>query len=233
MNVVKGEDVTILFRKGDDFFPFVCATDMELNTTIETVETRTIGDGKWRKIRPRKGSYSISLSGVVTHIGTDVNSFFLQDVMLQMGFIEYRAIWDDPVSDLRRIVAGRVVITNSSLPSGSEGVATSNFTLDGDGPYTITDTSVTCTATIGNVSVTSYDPGGFGAIQISFTGASGNTTRIDYEIDGMGRDTILTNGVPNGFIRPNGDYSGTHTVVLYPICENGEDGISFERTFTI
>lgn len=232
MNVVSGSDVTILFRKGDDFFPFVCATDMELNTTIETVETRTIGDGKWRKIRARKGSYTITISGVITHIGTDVNSFYLQDAMLQMGFIEYRAIWDDPVSNLRRVVSGKVVITSSSLPSAADGFATSNFTLDGDGPYTITDSTVTCTATIGNVTVGAAD-GAPGSIMVNYSGASNNTERIDYEIDGNGRDTVLVGGAPSGFIFPTGNYSGTHTIILYPICENGEDGISFERTFTI
>lgn len=227
MDVVLASDVTMLIYKDGDFLPFVCATDLSIDTTMEVKEVRTIGDGKWKKPRGQSLSYTISLSGLITLVGGDPTAFTVMEYMRQMVALEYRIIWDDPANNLQKVIQGVALPVSGRLPSGAEGFANCNFEFRGDGEYTISDSTVTCSATIDGVSVGPkfFDPPPPHEIQISFSGASSNTMRIEYAIDGGGREAFINDGVPNGFIPVNGYYPGDHVLTVWPICENGEDGI--------
>lgn len=234
MDVVLASDVTMLIYKDGDYRPFVCATDLSIDTTMEVKEVRTIGDGKWKKPRGQSLTYTISLSGLIVLVGGDPTAWYIMEFMRQMIPLNYRIIWDDVPNNLQKIIEGIALPVSGRLPSGAEGFANCSFELRGDGEYTIMDSLVTCTATINSAFVGGSGQEGApaGAIRIEYSGASSNTTRIEYEFDGGGRLAVITGGAPNGVIYPPGDYSGSHVVILYPQCEDGADGVPYEIPFT-
>lgn len=234
MDVVLASDVTMLIYKDGDYRPFVCATDLSIDTTMEIKQVRTIGDGKWKKPRGQSLSYTISLSGIITLVGGDPTAFYVLEFMRQMIPLSFRILFDDPVNNLQKIIEGIALPVSGSLPSGAEGFANCQFEMQGDGEYVITDSLVTCTATIDQVVVSPDTSEGAPAGRISFnyTGASSNTIRIEYSIDGGGRETVFNEGAPNGVVFVTGNYTGTHELTLYPICEDGAEGIPLIEEFT-
>ncbi len=234
MDVVLASDVTMLIYKDGDYRPFVCATDLSIDTTMEVKEVRTIGDGKWKKPRGQSLSYTISLSGLVTLSGGDPTAFYVLEFMRQMIPVSYRIIYDEVSSGLQKIIEGIALPVSGRLPSGAEGFANSSFEFRGDGEYTVSDSAINCAANIDSASVTMPPEGSPpGSIAIMFSGASADTMRIEYAFDGGGRDAFINEGVPNGIILPTGNYTGTHDLILYPQCADGEDGEPYPITFTI
>ncbi len=234
--IILAEDVTMLIEKGGDYYPFVCATDLAINIEMQTKKVRTDGDGKWNKSRGQSLGYTISLSGVVVFNGTDPHTFDILEYCRQMVHLNFRIVYEDPVANLAKYFIGRALPVNINLPSGSSGFATGTFELEGDGELEIVDALVTCTAEILDAEIganTLPDPPPPGGIVIRIHDVSSNTARVDYAIDGGGRESIF--GVGPGITvvqQVVGNYSGSHTAVLYPVCENGEDGIPYEIDFT-
>lgn len=235
MDVVLASDVTMLIYKDSDWRPFVCATDLSIDFSMEVKEIRTIGDGKWKKPRGQSLTYTISLSGLITLVGGDPTAFYVLEFYRQMIPLNFRIIWDDPGNNLQKIAEGWALPVNIRLPSGAEGFANCNIEMRGDGECEIKDATVTCTATIDTASVgqSTQEGAPAGAIRISYSGASSNTARIEWSIDGGGTDATITGGAPMGIIYPPGNYLGSHTLLIYPVCENGEYGIPLEIPFTI
>lgn len=234
MDVVLASDVTMLIYKDSDWRPFVCATDLSIDFSMEVKEVRTIGDGKWKKPRGQSLTYTLSLSGIITLVGGDPTAFYVLEFYRQMIPLNFRIIWDDVPNNLQKIAEGWALPVNIRLPSGAEGFANANIEMRGDGECEIKDATVTCTATIDTVVVGPYTPEGGtgGEISVDVTGISSNTERIEWSIDGSGTDAIITGGVPNVIFYPTGNYSGSHTILVYPVCENGEYGVPIEIPFT-
>lgn len=227
--MIKGEDVLIQFRLNSaDFTDLICATECAIEGITETADVATLGTGSWKSIVPLTNGYKITLSGLIPlDTGTNNNPFDLFQRWINKSSIMFRMIFtqNDP-SFLLRILEGEAIITSDTLNGPATGFATSEITLDGNGP--LMSATTLCSTTLGTLS------GSDGSY--SFSSIPGSTVAIKYELF---RNGILrnkgTNTVSGSLIidftltNPPGNYS----VNFYAICSNGLSGQGANRTFVI
>lgn len=234
MSALAGQDVVLQFMKGGDYFSYACATDCSIDFTKTKKSVKTIGDGVWTKERMQNKSYVISLSGLIKFDdGTVPHAFDLYDYYDQGVDIQFRMIFTDVQSSLIKVFTGTASVDDLNLGGGSEGAATGTATLKGNGPPTISDSFLGCTATVGAATVGPSSSDGDPTITaaVNYSGLSVSTTRLDYTVDGGGRLTIFSPGTSGVFFLHS--LHGAHELIIYPICANGEDGTPFTVDFTI
>lgn len=232
--IILAENVIMLIEKEGNFHPFVCATDLSIQIDMETKQVRTDGDGKWKRSRGQVLSYKLNLSGVTVFNSTDPNTKDIIEYCRQMVHLNFRIVFEDPLTNLANYFIGRALPTSINLASSSSGFATGTFDMEGDGELEMIDSLVTCDAEIISAQVVNNTAEGAppSSIVIRINDVSENTSRVEYSIDGGGREAIFSvapDTVTNHTV--TGSYPGAHTLVLYPICENGEDGIPYEIDF--
>jgi predicted secreted protein len=240
---VLAKDVIIQFSNGSDYFTYGCASDLELQYTMETKSVKTINDGNWDRKRGQKKSYKINLSGLI--VDSDVpGAFDLLNYFKNMTDILFRVLFYDETG-LIKTIEGYALPTEINLSSGSEGHATGSIVLEGSGdpdnPYTPaspgspgspgTPTPV-CVATITNGHYT-------GGITQSFTvdtmlSGSATISRWDYSIDGGPTQSAFTSGaIPASWnIKVSGVVGSSHSITVTPICDNGYSGTPYTLNFT-
>lgn len=224
---IEAKDAIIQFYKGAAFYEFFCSQDFSITFDKTTKSTKTIGDGNWRRQRADENGYEFTLSGLVQTqtVGNpdafDVLNYFMQDLE-----IPFRMVFTDVSNSNVKIIEGVALPVNVKLGSGVGGFVKGSMTLVGNGKPDITDSFTGCSITMIAATVSAYTGEGAvtGAIQINYTAPAG-TFRIDFTIDGGGRLSILTPAIsPSSGIYPiNENWIGSHTLVLIPICTNGED----------
>lgn len=233
-DLILGENVVLEVEKGGEYQPYACAIDVSIETSVETRKVRTLGDGKWNKTRPRAFAYKISLNGLVIINGGEPHAMDLQEATAGGFYLNIRIKFDEPNSTLVKIFNGTVLITNSNLAGGASGFASGAFELEGFGAYELLDGVIGCDAIIGalNASQSTQDGHPSGTAQVSFSGVSG-AARLEYSIDGGGRESIFLGGAPAGQFYIFGLSLGAHTIEVWPVCEDGDDGESVVDNFTL
>lgn len=233
MEPIRAKDAVIEFKKGDVWLPYQCATDAVIDFAMETVSVRTIGDGTWAKPRGQKKSYSITIGGLIK-FDDEVypHVFDLYAYYDNMVPIEYRMIFTIDGSDQLKSIEGRALPTQVTLGGGSTGFAFGNTKLEGDGAPEVGDVLSGCVAQItSGEMIAILSNNGFRINALS----GGPVSRYDWAVDGSSRASAFVDGtLPDqfslGFLYPIGSVS-THTLTVWPICDNGEDGIPFEIEF--
>lgn len=220
-------DSIIQFYKGAAFYEFFCTTDIELQFSKETKSTKTIGDGNWNRQKADTNSMQIVLAGLVQTqtVGNpdvfDVLNFFMNDTELQ-----FKIVYTDLSNSNVKVVSGYALPINVNISAGREGFANGSMTLVCNGKPTVADSFTGCSLTMIAATVTAYTGDGAvtGAIQINYTAPAG-TWRIDFTLDGGGRRTIFSPPVTpsSGVEVINENWTGSHVLVIIPICTNGED----------
>lgn len=234
-DLILGENVVLEIEKSGEYQPYACAIDVSIDTDVETREIRTATDGKWKKTRGRKWAYNVSLNGLVLINGIEPHAFDLQSAIIGGLYINFRLKFDEPNSTLVKIFNGTMLAINSTLAGGASGFASGSFEFEGYGAYELLDAVIGCDAIIGTASASESTQDGHPAntLQVSYTGLSG-AARIDYSIDGGGRESIfISEGATAGVFYVFGLSAGAHTITLIPVCENGEDGESVDRNFNL
>lgn len=224
---VKGIDAVLQFKKGGDYTDYLCAADFTLDISTELKAVKTVGDGVYKRFRGQSLEYSITLNGLIKiNTDTDNSVWDMVDHQLGMVGVEYRAIFEDDLGNLK-VVYGEIIVERSTLGAGSEGFATGNISYKGNGPITILDALQACDAEIlaATVDLTNL-PTYVGILITSQTGST--PMRYEYSVDGGGR---LINYTTDFTL--SGLSTGSHTVEIWPICDNGFDGISITKTFTV
>lgn len=232
MQPVLAKDVVIQFMKYGEFAVYACASEVFIDFEMETKSVRTINDGNWRKERGQVKGYNINLSGVVIMDEEDLPAAFdIYEYFTSMVPIEYRIIFQSESGALR-LFEGFALPKSIHAGGGSEGFATFDTVLVGDGAPSFRDSINPCPVEITSAEVITVDDQN--ALQInSVTG--GTVLRYDYQIDGGGRQTAFTDGnLPAVFIFGNGEGEpdSEHTLTVIPVCDNGYDGEPFDIQFT-
>lgn len=233
---ILGKDVILQIYKGEGYWNYLCATNVEIDFSMETKETKTVGDGVWKRKRGQSLSYSINLDGILVINDVVANGFDLLEYYRNMVDIQFRIILTDEDLD-QRVVIGTALVTNVNLSGGSEGHATGTMTLEGNGPVDILDDTIPCRANL-----TSAEYMGEFEIQGNFRintviqpdGAT-PITRFDYILDGGGTETAFTFGgsLPIYFTATvPGAMGSSHSIEIIPVCENGYSGDSITFNFT-
>lgn len=229
---ILGQNALIKFYKVDDFYDFACATELSIDFTKETKSVKTIGDGNWNRKRAAKNGCIITASGLV-QFDTDpkMDVFDVLDAFMQDTDVVFRIIFEDVSNGNLRVIGGIALPTNVNLSGGAEGFANGSLILEVNGKPVIRDTLEVCDLEVTAFGATLIAPGEGGvnhySMAVTHTGTS-TLLRYEYSIDGAAR---LLGGLtsPFNFFAT----SGSHSFEIWPICENGNDGISFSQDLTL
>lgn len=226
---VTGKDAVIMFMKGEEYFPYACAIDIEIAFEMETVSVKTIGDGVWAKPRGQALSYQISLNGVIKYDDdTQPHAFDLLSYLMNMVAVQYRIIFTNDEAALK-VIEGTALPTNVNLGGGSEGFANGSATLKGDGAVDVRDLIIPCPSSI--ISIQLVEGGDYPVIRI--TDHTGSPMRYDYSVDGGGFVSQYVTSFIQDLALDPGISAGGHTITIIPVCQNGENGQEFTAPFTI
>lgn len=136
MSVVTGKDfVGYIYRNSDGaWLPYICATDISLQTNTDVIETSVAGNGLFASYLPTKNSFSGSISGnTALNDGdqltlADLRTKQLAGEIFLMRF--FRTAQDGSIY----VDVGSFFITNCSDSGNFNGVSSFNITLQGTGP---------------------------------------------------------------------------------------------------
>lgn len=246
---VLGRDAIIQFYKGGAYYNYGCASEVEIQFSMETKSVKTVGDGIWKRSRGQSVGYKIELSGVITQDNTIPVAFDLLDYFKNMTDIQFRMLFYDETG-LIKIITGNALPTNVNLGGSSEGHATGSITLEGSGepdqivtppnpnppgnPGNPQNPVPNCDGEIVTAHIAAIfpNPGKYVFVD-SMTAGSPTISRFDYMIDSSGVFTAFTDGsIPTHWKLPSAYTSGSHTITITPICDNGFSGTPFTFTFS-
>ena len=243
---VLGTDVIIQFLKNGNYTNYGCATNIEIQYTMETKGTKTVGDGVWRRKRGQSLGAVINLSGVIVIDANRPTAFDLLAYFKNMTDVQYRIRFTDNGGGVQ-IIDGDALPTSVTLAGGSDGFATGDITLDCNGdpdyiapvsppdPDPDPDNPNECIAEIETAStILTGSPIARRRIVIeSMVSGSAQISRWDYTIDGGGTQTAFTDGnIPTNWVIPLLYNLGSHTVVITPICDNGFPGTPYTLNYS-
>lgn len=232
MSPILGENVPLQIYKDGEYTDYACITDCSLEFNTDTKETRTLGDGFHRKIRGQRLSFQVSGNGLIELQQVSPVAFYLlQNYHQQMIPVQFRMLFEDPVSTLIKVVEGTALITSFTTTAGSTGFATASFVMDGDGAVSISDSAIGCSATIGSITIGAGDPDIGANASVNYTGVSG-AARLEYSVDGGARETLFSPAA-SGFFYLFGLGDGPHTIDVWAVCENGIDGEMNSQVFEV
>lgn len=236
MGYIEGRKVFMLIDKGTGYVLALCATSITYSTTTETKQIMTVGDGVWRKPKQQEMGYNISLEGITADILDPLDRYdTFNFIDSQMGFtnIAYRIYFqttDVLGASVIKMVQGEALVTESNLTAGAEGTMDTSLTLEGFGAPEWFDTTSACNATISSLS---YSAQGALFVDINYFGLAG-ASKLSYSVDGSTRRTLLAMPANGTIVITNGVgmNPGLHTIQVWPVCDNGEDGTSLSTNYT-
>lgn len=239
---IKAIDVIIQFLQGGDYITYACAAELSTEFMMETKSVKTVGDGVWERKRGQKLSQVVNLSGVIKPDTSTPDAFDLLDYFKNMTDVQFRILFYDE-NGLQKNLKGNALPTKVNLSAGVEGFATGEITLEVNGdPDYVPPTSPpppdpndpdACVAEITAAHTAIVGPPNRRYVYVdSMTVDSATISRWDYSIDGGGTQTKFTDGsIPASWILPLAMNTGTHSITITPICDNGFSGTPYTFTF--
>ena len=222
---VKGSNVLLQIYKDGAYADFLCATDCSIDFETEKKSVKTVGDGVWKRYKPQSIGYTINLSGLIRLDVADPVAFDLLDYQTQFIDVTYRMTFEDDAANIKAIY-GTAIVEKTSLNGSSDGFATGQFVLSGNGVPTILNSLTACDIVITTLFKDATNLPLYYYFNVSaYTGSTPD--RFEYAIDGGARQVSFTSDWT-----VTGLSSGSHTIEIWPICENGFDGTKFTDTFT-
>lgn len=227
--LVLGKNAILQIYKAGQYRDYAIASDISIDFKTETKSVKTIGDGVWKRSRGQSIGYTISLSGLVK-VGTfdDPIAWDLLEYQVQFADLNYRIIFQEGA--VLKVIQGTALVDSTQLSGPSEGFATGQFNMIGNGVPTILDSLTACNLTITTVTTgTANTTAHTIPVTLTITG-SGSLARIEYTLNGGNRQVSFTNSfsVPYPYVLGQ----GTFNYVFYPVCDNGFDGTSNTLTLT-
>lgn len=231
MNVILGKDVIIQFYKEEEYRNFVCAENITFRGQTETKSVKTIGDGIWARPRLQSNSYTIEVTGIIPYDEPDqVTAFDLTEYWKQGVGINYQMIFNDQTGETYTAIYGVALVTNCEV-SGPADFAGASFTLQGIGEPII-GVPPTCESAIVNYTLTRQGLTFIYRVAI-LSVTTGSVPRYDWRLDGGSINTSFDTGWPINVSSTSSYLYGTHTLEIWPVCENGARGTKLTRQFTI
>jgi hypothetical protein len=236
---IKAKDVIIQFLSGSDYINYGCASELETTFSMETKSVKTIGDGVWKRKRGQSLGQVVNLSGVIKKDNTVPDAFDLLDYFKNMTDVDFKIIFYDETG-IAKVLKGIGLPTEVSFSAGSEGHSVGSITIEVNGDPDLVPVPPTpgnpdeCVAEIASASVGIVPPDLIRkTVTISsMVGGSATISRWDYTLDGGGVQTAFTDGtIPATWKIPSAYSTGTHTIEITPICDNGFPGTPFTLTF--
>jgi hypothetical protein len=136
---VKGENVTVGFKIGDDFYDVLCGVDCDFTNEVELIPITGPTSSTFEEIMPRKEKWAVTVNGV-TKIENDtaLTFFYLLQTSVRRQRQTIRMTFTDEDGDSKQI-EGNVYIGNSNISGPISDYANSNIEFRGTGPYVISE----------------------------------------------------------------------------------------------
>lgn len=217
-------------KRDDVYVLFACAKEISINPQVDKIETKTVGDGYWKKYAYKAIGYNIDLSSVLKFDDVDWTGWDFLDNMLQFVTVAFQMIFTDSTTGQQKRLRGNLLIENITFTASASDVVMSDITLPGTGALEISNPADDCFATITSITLVTY--GGHRYIRIS--GHTGSVGRYDYAIDGGGYVTVFPVSFIPDLVLPDDLTTGDHNISIIPYCaSNNNPGIEFTGTFNV
>lgn len=116
INDIQGTNCRFQLLIGDDYLDFICAKNFRIGVVTDMKETTTVGSGFWKEHRPKKLSYTLTLSGVVQVVEEEDRPVFAGLLESQRQFLPviFRLLYIDN-SGNPLVLRGSTYVTSSEL----------------------------------------------------------------------------------------------------------------------
>lgn len=152
-DAVKAEGLVIAYTDSSgNVYPLACAKDATLQITRDLLELAPKTTNTFRRFIPSKRSFTISGSGLVKLVGTNMQGLdFFDDMFttIDTNYVAYLDIID--AQNNYKVYQFNCYISNLTLDSSVGNFANYSFTLQGNGAFTEITEVDTATVTSGTV----------------------------------------------------------------------------------
>lgn len=227
MNVIQGADAILSFDNGSGLVPAVCTENVGITIDADVVDTRTVGDGNWKKPSYQTLTYTLTFGGVMVFNDTNFRFWDILQNQTSGLTLPFRLSFTDDIGNIKSM-EGTVLIKSSNI-SGTVGQVTKGtFTLMGVGKVAMFDGLVPCPSVITAITVTGQT-GSSGTVSVAYT-YTGDVAQVKYRVDGIGAYAYALAGAA---INISGLAVATHSIEIVPICPNGYEGTGMTQTFQV
>lgn len=219
LGAIQGKLAVFSVYDGTTYQPFLCASDISVETSTELTPTRTKGRGYWKSYAGQSLGYKINLDGIFKIKDSEINGSYFLELQLQFLPYKWKILFTDEDGEVSTL-SGEALVESSVISIGVGKVVESNFSFVGNGELKHYLGLEPCDVAITSAS---YDFGGFTHHVTVHATVEGMMDHIVYTVDG---------GVEH--ITPGGEVidvacgtSGIHSVTLIPVCTNGQRGTPY------
>jgi hypothetical protein len=198
----------------------MCATDMTVTLTADTLPIRTVKDGHWKKNAYLNSSYSVSLSGLLQF--EDDNSWTGWDMIynwLNYTDVQFRISFTSDEGEVRTI-QGYAIVTTSTIGISSGALVKGDFDMTGNGMLMVFDGLVPCDSEITSITSTGNDISPVGDVVFNYT-FTGNPYQVKYRLNSAGD---YFNALATGSFTIPGLPLSADIIEIIPVCGNGFEG---------
>lgn len=233
MEVLFGIDAVLFFKKNEVWTPVGCAENFEIRVDTETKSVKTVGDGQWSTTRAQKHAYSVSCSGLWQYDGGDDKT--TQDDIMAYQVAGTHIEWyvsfkkNDKTTQYTEF-GGFLLIKNTTTAAPNDFV---NVSFEGEGKGALRiGPPPSCSLAITDYDFAQTGPSyAFYTVTIN-TVTGGTAPLFHYRVDGGAMDSstayewyVNVISLPGAGLRP-------HVLEIWPVCDNGIDGVKTTINFT-
>jgi hypothetical protein len=188
--VVTAEGLVLAFTNASgNVYPFACTKDATISITRDFLELAPRTNGVFREYLPNRSSFSISGSGLVKMVQSNLQPITFFDNFIEgtdAAFVGYLDMID--ASGNYKVYEFDCIIQDLSLSSSIGQNSSYNFTLQGTGPLTEITTVDSYTVASGNI--TGRNPATFKLVAVGIEG----TWYYNYTVTGTSPNFVISIG---------------------------------------
>lgn len=188
--VVTAQGLVLAFTNASgNVYPFACTKDATISITRDFLELAPRTNGVFREYLPNRSSFSISGSGLVKMVQSNLQPITFFDNFIEgsdAAFVGYLDMID--ASGNYKVYEFDCIIQDLSLSSSIGQNSSYNFTLQGTGPLTEITTVDSYTVASGNI--TARNPATFKLVAVGIEG----TWYYNYTVTGTSPNFVISIG---------------------------------------
>lgn len=188
--VVTAQGLVLAFTNASgNVYPFACTKDATISITRDFLELAPRTNGVFREYLPNRSSFSISGSGLVKMVQSNLQPITFFDNFIEgsdAAFVGYLDMID--ASGNYKVYEFDCIIQDLSLSSSIGQNSSYNFTLQGTGPLTEITTVDSYTVASGNI--TARNPATFKLVAVGIEG----TWYYNYTVTGTSPNFVINIG---------------------------------------
>jgi hypothetical protein len=188
--VVTAQGLVLAFTNASgNVYPFACTKDATISITRDFLELAPRTNGVFREYLPNRSSFSISGSGLVKMVQSNLQPITFFDNFIEgsdAAFVGYLDMID--ASGNYKVYEFDCIIQDLSLSSSIGQNSSYNFTLQGTGPLTEITTVDSYTVASGNI--TGRNPATFKLVAVGIEG----TWYYNYTVTGTSPNFVISIG---------------------------------------